>query len=1038
MKHINLTRTVGVAMLALATVSVASATQYDVAVSRTLLPVSSPKQTQAVSFEITNVGEKPLESFLAGARKNGKKIGEDYITLDTPLQQNETMTVTLEETVELEYGFTDKIEVYAQLTDAIDDDASNNTVSYDVTMPWLMDFPYRWSDENASTDFIWPDPWTFNPDAGTFRYVGTKQNLTSDLTSGVFDLGEGRDVKCSLVYNCSDTVVITVLTDNGDEEAVLGEVQVPGNGGNYTECAVFGHASGFVQFKLRFSFPNNPKSYVVINLSNIEFSESGIDMRATEILSPTVPNIALNGKIDIAARFDNLSAAAISNPVFCYSVGGKEVKETYEGTVESGRSIDYVFNTPLVPDTEGKHGIKVWCEVAGDTDPSNNELQSGEINFYAPMAFPYRTGFDSGNDLWTLIDGAGKGWVWQFGTLDDGNNILGYPASYGSYDAIAITPAVAVTQGRHRLSFYYSGISGGAHLKVMAGTEPDIDRMSEVLFDEDVDQNGWRQGYALFDAAETGNLYLAFHLTGGNDQVVVDNLSVDSDDDLCIGTVAFDAKSDFNLTGANVSVAVMNHGINPQSGIEVAYSLNDGTKVTETIAETINPGETVEHTFAAPVDISKSGETYQLTGYIVTEIGEDRFNDSAKSAPLYHYANCQIPYSFSFSDPFRVSQWRLDQTESAGQWSVKIAEGDYMNISGNYDDGGSLKFVNNGNNDNDAWAFSECIEIPAGTYELTYFYRTAPGWSTDAYRQNFRLMLGDRPEAAAMSLEMSRHEDVLESNGYRKYNGFVTVPEDGRYYIGVHAFGPRANGHIQLDALAIEPISEPEELPWEADFAAKADEWYHYNPGEWHIQWAYSEEQNAMVASRYTSIDTAPDGLLVSPKLLLKKGKKATLEFTYSLTGEPENITFNVYKASVNNPDAFTMIGSYSKSSQPTTVSYEFDAPEADTEVYIGFRTVHDYDIFTLTEKGYTAAIHSVNMLTESGGSGVCGIDSDALRVEGGMLVANDAAAEINVYAVSGTLMAVGTGSVSVSGLKGVHIVTVGTDGNVQRIKVAL
>lgn len=1037
-KQMNLMRTAGTVFMICATAAAASATQYDVAVTQTLSPVPSPKLTQAVSFVVTNVGEKPMESFLAGATRNGKKIAENYITLDTPLQKGETMTVTLDKTVELEYGFVDKIEVYAQLTDAIDDDSSNNRISYDVRMPWLMEFPYKWTDEDAPGDFIWPAPWTFNPSSGAFRYGGAKPDLTSDISSSVFDLGEGRDVKCSFVYNCSDAVTFTLYSFDGDEEKVLGEVDAPGNGGNYSECYIFGHASGLVQFRLRLTFKNNPRSYVVVNLSNIDFSDSGIDMRAAEIISPAVQNIALNGKIDISARFDNLSASGIVNPVFCYSTDGKEVKETYEGTVEAGKSIDYTFKTQLVPAREGKRGIKVWCEIPGDTDSSNDEIQSGEINFYAPMAFPYRTEFDSGNDVWTIIDVNGKGWQWQFGTLDDGNNILGYPASYGSYNSIAVSPAVAVSAGRSRLSFYYTGVAGGTHLKVLGGTTPNVDEMNEVLFDEDVNQHGWRQGYALFDSEEGGNYYFAFHITGAHDQLLVDKLSVDADDDICIGTVAFDTKSDFNLSKANVSVTVMNHGMNPQSGIEVAYSLNDGSKVTETVNETINPGETVVHTFADPVDVSKAGESYQLTGYIVTEIGTDRYNDRAVAEPLYHYANCQMPYRFSFSDAFRVSQWKMVSSSDKAQWSVTISDGDYLNTAGNYDDAGSLKFSNKGRDDNDAWAFSECIEIPAGSYDLSYFYRTAPNWEMDSYRQNFRLMLGDKPDASAMKLEMSRHEDVLESNGYRKHNGTVTVPEDGRYYIGIQAFGPRRSGYIQLDALALEPATSPLEMPYEADFAGKADEWYHYNPGSWNIQWVYSEEAGAMVASRDSSSDTSPDGMLVSPRLLLKAGRKATLDFSYSLIGEPEDITFNVYKASVNNPDSFTLIGTYAKSDEAKAVSYEFDAPEADTDLYIGFRTIHNYDVMAVSEKAYSAAIHSVKMTAESGVASICGGDASAVRIEGDAVVAADADAAVNVYAPSGVHVAAGKGSVSVAGLKGVHIVSVETDGGIERIKVVL
>lgn len=1005
----------------------ASATQYDVAVSESISPVASPKQVQDISFIVTNVGEQPVESFLAGATQNGKKIVENRVFLDAPLKPGESVRVTLDTPVELEYGFTDKIEVYAQLTDVSDDDSSNNTLSYEVAMPWLQDFPYTWSDADAPTDFTWPDPWTFSPTAGTFYYFGTKPKLTSDITSGVFDMGDETEVRCSFVYNCTDVVDVTVLAWDGDTETELGQIRLPGNGKEYDEGVVFGKVSGLVQFKIRLSFPERPTSYVSVNLSNIDFMPAGgVDMSAKEILSPSINKIALGDKVNVSARFENVSASAIVNPVFCWSADGKEVKEAYVGVVASGQSVDYTFRQQLAPSLEGKSGIKVWCEVKGDTDASNNTLQSGEITYYAPMTFPYKTEFDTGNELWSIIDIAGKGWTWEFGTLDDGNNILGYHATYGTYDDIAISPAVALPTGKSRLSFYYSGLSGGTHLKVMYGKTPNVADMTEVLFDSEVDQNGWRQGYCLMDVKESGNYYFAFHLTGAHDQLLVDKLSIDNEEDMCIGQVSFDTSSGFNLSESKVSVALMNHGLSPQSGIEVAYFLDNGVPVKETVRETLNPGETIIHTFAKPVDISKAGETYRVTGQIITEVGSDRFNDISPSEPLYHYANQPIPYYFNFSDPFRSSQWKMSSSSSQAQWSIKLSDGDYMNTNGNYDGYGSIRFTNTGYDDNDAWAFSECMEIPAGTYELSYFYRTSPNWDMDAYRQNFRLMLGNAQTAESMTIEMSRHENILESGGYKKYNGTVTIPEDGKYYIGLHAFGSRRSGYIQFDALSLSPVSEPKTIPYEADFAHRADEWYHYNPGAWNTQWVYSEQSGAMVADRVSGGNESPDGMLVSPALFIKAGDKAELRFSYSLTGEPSNITFKMYVASVNNPDSFTLVKSCPMTDKIKEICYELEDTAADREVYIGFRTVHDYDPFLVSENAYTASLYSMSLKGKD--IGISGPEADAkkmLRRAGDIITADDEAAVITVSDLTGRVVAYGTGSVSIAGLQGVHIVMV-------------
>lgn len=71
------------------------------------------------------------------------------------------------------------------------------------------------------------------------------------------------------------------------------------------------------------------------------------------------------------------------------------------------------------------------------------------------------------------------------------------------------------------------------------GTEPSVDKMTEVLFDEDVKNNGWLNGYHVIDLDEAGLRYFAFQTTGKSDQIIIDNIKIDQAEDLCIGSVDF-------------------------------------------------------------------------------------------------------------------------------------------------------------------------------------------------------------------------------------------------------------------------------------------------------------------------------------------------------------------------------------------------------------------------------------------------------------------------------------------------------------------
>lgn len=1011
----------------------------DLAIVRAISPQASPKETQSVNFLVTNLSGTAVESFSASVSKNGESVSEEIISPEERLFPGDTITVTLTSPVNLEYGFTDSIEISVVPISIEDIDTSNNCLSYEVSMPWLMEFPYTWTDENAPTDFYASEPWIFSPD-GTFHFMGTKPSLTEPVTSGVFEFEDKQDVKCSFVYNCSDTACITLYAFNGEEEAMLSSVTLPGNGADYTESMLFGSVYGAVQFRIRVTFPERPTSYVVFNISNVNFEPSIPDLHAEAILAPAATKIATGDPVTVKARFINKSASDIVNPDFYYNAGGDDVKETYNGTIGCGETLDFTFLTTYTVEEATHQIVKVWCEAQEDTNPQNDEVRTHEITYYAPLDFPYHTEFDSDTDLWSIIDANENEWVWAFGALEDGNNILGFPAAYGTYDDYAVSPAINLPDGKVRLSFYYSGISGGSHLTVLAGTTPEPAEMTEILFDRDVDQYGWRQGYALFDVEEAGNHYLAFHITGSQDQLLIDKLSLDNNDDLCIGNVRFDTSSGFNKTSANVMLSLMNHGINEQKDIVVEYSVNGGSPVAETIPGPIMPGDTIHHIFAEPFDISTSGTTYFVKGNIVSEIGSDRFNDQTEGTPITHYENKTVPYYNDFCDASRAEQWSTLSSSSQAAWNIIVAEGDYFNTNGGYDGSGSLKFTNKGYDNNDAWAFSECLKLESGTYELSFFYRTAPTWDFDSYRQNFEVLAGKEANPEAMTTEIAKFEDILV-NGitYNKFNSLITIEEEGYYYIGFHAFGEKRSGHIQIDALSVETHTSGRELPYQSDFAENSEEWYRYNPNSAFSQWKYNEETGAMQVVCMENADNHTEGMLVSPKLMIEADDTAKITVEYGVESDNNDIRLGIYVSENNNPDDFELLAEYGAASSGFPIEIELDAIGTDRPLYIGFRSNSDYNNDLFLANGYTLSLYSVavdgtTVKVDTISSG----EAELWRREGNAVISSDPEAAIVIHDALGRIVARGCGYVEISKLSGIYVVSIETRKGIETFKTVL
>jgi GEVED domain/MAM domain, meprin/A5/mu/Immune inhibitor A-like, MAM domain/Ig-like domain CHU_C associated/Secretion system C-terminal sorting domain len=82
------------------------------------------------------------------------------------------------------------------------------------------------------------------------------------------------------------------------------------------------------------------------------------------------------------------------------------------------------------------------------------------------------------------------------------------------------------------------------------------------------------------------------------------------------GVIAIDQpNTGIDLTSAEtVEVSIKNFGTASISGFDVSYSVNGGSPVTETVASTINPGDTLPYTFTATEDLSTYG-SYNFKAY---------------------------------------------------------------------------------------------------------------------------------------------------------------------------------------------------------------------------------------------------------------------------------------------------------------------------------------------------------------------------------------------------------------------------------------
>ena len=675
----------------------------------------------------------------------------------------------------------------------------------------------------------------------------------------------------------------------------------------------------------------NTEAQVVVK--NIQIKDPYEDIIAERITSPKLSAKLVDNQVTIAALFKN-SGKTVQNhiPVY-YQVDNGAIVSGEIDQLAANESKEYVFETTCDWSTPGEKVVKVWSAMAADGDLTNDTV-STRVQVYTARPFPHDMGFnDDSADViyWSSYNPDQDGVYWEpvlnatKGLPKEGSGI-GYIDSYAgiTHNDWFISPAIAMPQGKARISFYYATIysTGESSLQVYMGRSDDPDEMTTLLCSYPLDVAGqYHYGYASFDIPEAGNYYFAFYNEGTGRNVILDDVRIDAAEDIAMTSVSLDCQSGFNLSETAVTMRFVNAGVSPQENVKVSYTVNNSeTSVTELFAGPLAPGDTATYTFIQKADISAKG-SYVFTCSAKSSADTDSYNDALPSATLQNWPNATLPYKEDFEDTATDQYWSLHSSTSA---TLVIAHSQWGSGSA-YDGMGLLGCTDQMSADVDAWARSQCIEIPAGEYEFSMFYRTMLNQPSSpesplSYVQRFRVYLSTDPDDMSQAMLLYDNDSVIvKDKYYAKLLVPVTVAADGNYYIVINCYSPKGNGCLYLDDIELKPASEAQTtLPYSSDFLTHEDEWYHYSPASNIEQWsAQTEGDETFMESMYIWYDydvesNALPGLLVAPSVALSAGDsvKVTMDYMIMIDDPSSNHGQNlkIYMADKDTPDSYTTL----------------------------------------------------------------------------------------------------------------------------------
>ena len=474
-------------------------------------------------------------------------------------------------------------------------------------------------------------------------------------------LGAGDTIKiflssdCGLSYNLADIITsANHVTSNG-----------------FTRFTVPLSASmvgGFV--KARINFKQVSGIDVYFDVDNFQIVQPpAVDMGVVAITSPN-DGCGLSASSVVSVRVKNFGTAAQTNiPVFYSINGGNAINEVIPGPVNPGDTLTYAFTATANLAVAGPYNIAAATASANDGDPSNDGANRLVTSYLLVSQFPYSQGFENGPAGWT-VGGSNSSWALGApagtvinaaggGTSSWVTNLAGnYNANEASYIQSPCLSFANVFNAVLNMKVWWhaeAGWDGGQVQYSIDGgnTWSVLGNGSSGLFNWYNDtltfgpatgrtvwtgntatslpptSGGWvnaRHSLAALNFQPSVLLRVAFYSDGSvqYEGLGVDDISIDLPPAVDMGVIAVTAPVSGCVLGAQeqVAVRISNFGSAAQTNFPVSYSVNGATPVVETYQGTVNPGDTVQFTFATRADLSLPG-SYVVRG--ATAMTNDAF-----------------------------------------------------------------------------------------------------------------------------------------------------------------------------------------------------------------------------------------------------------------------------------------------------------------------------------------------------------------------------------------------------------------------------
>ncbi|MFB6258340.1 MAG: T9SS type A sorting domain-containing protein [Flavobacteriales bacterium] len=235
--------------------------------------------------------------------------------------------------------------------------------------------------------------------------------------------------------------------------------------------------------------------------------------------------------------------------------------------------------------------------------------------------------------------------------------------------AMLVSPKlIGLGAGDKQLKVWVNQENGGSSEYLIIGTMSSSSNGAtwtpyDTIPESEIPQNGWSQKtIKLMDTSLIGSdSYIGIAHGAGAFELYLDDFRYEFIPDSNLALTAINGPiPGCMMDPDSVTIEVTNKGIQPQSGFDVAYSVNGGAPVVETVSQTVPPFDTISYTFAATSAFAGDG-TYDITAYTLLSGDTINGNDTMATSVI-NGTGTLVPSSSSMDQSVPSGDYTFEDT----------------------------------------------------------------------------------------------------------------------------------------------------------------------------------------------------------------------------------------------------------------------------------------------------------------------------------------------------------------------------------------